>query len=297
MPIIDADTHIDETEATWEYLREFEQEYKPITQYPSRVDPSKNPTRYWLVDGHRQMRFVRDDNNTRTTVETRELLDVQKRLRDMDAMGTEVQVLYPTLFLMEATERPEVSTALRRSYNRWLADRCAESHGRLRWVCLPPLMNMDETIKELQFAKDHGACGILEERRPGSRQVACRSLFLPFVRRSQPPGPADLRPHRFRHARLRSGPRIFPRLVHALPAPDGARLSYDHPPPTAGEISQAPFRHHRSRLFMGSLHRLGTQTAHGKSRRRFRDFQPICPLLAVVGFAQSQPHVRHLPGR
>ena len=102
MPIIDADTHIDETEATWEYLREFEQEYKPITQYPSRVDPSKNPTRYWLVDGHRQMRFVRDDNNTRTTVETRELLDVQKRLRDMDAMGTEVQVLYPTLFLMEA---------------------------------------------------------------------------------------------------------------------------------------------------------------------------------------------------
>ena len=180
MPIIDADTHIDETEATWEYLREFEQEYKPITQYPSRVDPSKNPTRYWLVDGHRQMRFVRDDNNTRTTVETRELLDVQKRLRDMDAMGTEVQVLYPTLFLMEATERPEVSTALRRSYNRWLADRCAESHGRLRWVCLPPLMNMDETIKELQFAKDHGACGILKERRLGSRQVARRSVFLSF---------------------------------------------------------------------------------------------------------------------
>ena len=63
----------------------------------------------------------------------------------------------------QATERPEVSTALRRSYNRWLADRCAQSHGRLRWVCLPPLMNMDETIKELQFAKDHGACGILKK--------------------------------------------------------------------------------------------------------------------------------------
>ena len=121
MPIIDADTHIDETEATWEYLRDFEQDFKPITQYPAHADPKRNASRYWLVDGHRQMRFVRDDNNTRTTVETRELLDVQKRLRDMDAMGTEVQVIYPTLFLMEATERPEVSTALRRSYNRWLA--------------------------------------------------------------------------------------------------------------------------------------------------------------------------------
>ena len=48
MPIIDADTHIDETEATWEYLREFEQEFKPITQNPSRADPSKTPSRYWL---------------------------------------------------------------------------------------------------------------------------------------------------------------------------------------------------------------------------------------------------------
>ena len=53
MPIIDADTHVDETEATWEYLREFEQEFKPITQHPSRVDPKKNPSRYWLIDGHR----------------------------------------------------------------------------------------------------------------------------------------------------------------------------------------------------------------------------------------------------
>ena len=163
MPTIDADTHVDETEATWEYLRDFEQEFKPTTQYPPRPDPKRNPVRYWLIDGHRQIRFVRDDGNTRTTVETRELLDVAKRLRDMDEMGTEVQVLYPTLFLMEATERAEVSLALRRSYNRWLADRCAESRGRLRWVCLPPLMNMEESIKELQFAKDHGACGILKK--------------------------------------------------------------------------------------------------------------------------------------
>ncbi len=47
MPIIDADTHVDETEATWQYLREFEHEFKPITQHPARVDPSKNPVRSW----------------------------------------------------------------------------------------------------------------------------------------------------------------------------------------------------------------------------------------------------------
>src|SRR6266850_4974852 len=185
MPIIDADTHVDETEATWEYLREFEQEFKPITQHPSRVDPKKNPSRYWLIDGHRQMRFVRDDNNTRTTVETRELLDVQKRLRDMDAMGTEAQVLYPTLFLMEATERPEVSTALRRSYNRWLADRCGQSNGRLRWICLPPLQNMDETIKELRFAKEHGACGALKKGDREAGKWPADPYFFPFYEEAE----------------------------------------------------------------------------------------------------------------
>jgi hypothetical protein len=96
MPIIDADTHVDETEATWEYLRDFEQEFKPITQYPSRVDLKQPPARYWLIDGHRQMRFVRDDGSTRTTVATRELLDVEARRHDKEEMGTEVQVLYNT---------------------------------------------------------------------------------------------------------------------------------------------------------------------------------------------------------
>ena len=88
-------------------------------------------TQHSVLDdqGHRQIRFTRDDRLTRTTVESRELLDVQARLRDMDEMGTDVQVIYPTLFSMEATENPEVSTALRRSYNWWLADRCGESRA------------------------------------------------------------------------------------------------------------------------------------------------------------------------
>ena len=45
MLIIDADTHVDETEATWEYLREAELEFKPTTAYPARVDPARTPAR------------------------------------------------------------------------------------------------------------------------------------------------------------------------------------------------------------------------------------------------------------
>ena len=163
MLVIDADTHIDETENTWEYMREEELQFKPTTGYPARSDPARPSSRYWLIDGQRQIRFIRDDEKTRTTVETRELLDVPARLRAMDEMGIHLQVIYPTLFITEATTRPEVSVALRRSYNRWLADRCAQSKGRLRWVCLPPTMVMNEAVKELNFAKDHGACGVLKK--------------------------------------------------------------------------------------------------------------------------------------
>jgi predicted TIM-barrel fold metal-dependent hydrolase len=163
MRIIDADTHIDETEDTWEFLLPDEQEVKPTTGYPSNPDPSRPATRYWLIDNHRQPRFTRNDSKTCTTVETRELLDVDARLRDMDKMGVEVQVIYPTLFLVGVTERPEVDLAIKRSYNRWLGERSDRSRGRLRWVCLPPCSNMDQALDELRFAKEHGACGVLKK--------------------------------------------------------------------------------------------------------------------------------------
>jgi uncharacterized protein len=161
--IIDADTHIDETDDTWEYVQEAELQFKPATAYPSNPDPKLPPARYWVIDGKRQIRFIRSDKDSGTTVETRELLDVQKRLKHMDELGTDTQVIYPTLFLMEATEKPEINAAMRRSYNRWLGDRCGQSGGRLRWVCMPPLQNMDESLAEIRWSKEHGACGILKK--------------------------------------------------------------------------------------------------------------------------------------
>src|SRR5713101_2636268 len=118
MGVIDADTHIDETEATWAWLDEAEKEFMPTTGYPANQDPSRPPTRYWLIDGHRQPRLHRDDKKTQTTVETRELLDPMARMRHMDELGTEVQVIYPSLMLVGITESAEIETGLKRAYNR-----------------------------------------------------------------------------------------------------------------------------------------------------------------------------------
>ncbi|HXG52890.1 MAG TPA: amidohydrolase family protein [candidate division Zixibacteria bacterium] len=185
MQIIDADTHVDETEDTWEYLRESELGFKPTTQYPDNPNPNLPPTRYWLIDGRRQLRFIRGDEESGTVVEARELLDVGVRLEHMDRLQTDIQVIYPTLFLMEATERPEVATALRRSYNRWLADRCGRSGGRLRWICVPPLLDMGAALEELRFAKEHGACGVLKKGDREAGKWPADPYFFPLYEEAE----------------------------------------------------------------------------------------------------------------
>jgi len=159
MKVIDADTHVDECDETWEYLDEKDRRFKPTTVVIEREGTASQPSgynRHWLVDGRLRLRRVRDDARTGTTQATRELGDVNARLRDMDSLGTDVQVIYPTLFLTALTEKPEVELALCRAYNRWLADRCSHSNGRLRWNAVLPLLSMDRAVEELRWARDHG---------------------------------------------------------------------------------------------------------------------------------------------
>jgi len=189
MPVIDADTHINETEDTFEFVLPEEQALKPATVDALSRDPSRPPARYWVIDGKRRPRSsegsVEADRRTGTTVGMRELSDVPSRLRAMDEMGVEVQVVYPSLFLSEGTENPSVDVALRRSYNRWMADRCSESKGRLRWVCLPTMLNIDTAIDELRFAKDHGACGVLKKGDAEAGYWPNHEYFFPLYEEAQ----------------------------------------------------------------------------------------------------------------
>ena len=184
--VVDADTHIDETDATWEYMTEAELPYKPITVDPGRpiVKGDVRPHRFWLVDGKTGLRRWRGDDRTGTTEATRQLLDVQARVRHMDEMGVDVQVIYPTYLLASPTSRPEVELAICRSYNRWLADRTAEANGRLRWVVIPPLLSMDKAIEELRFGKEHGAVGVFK-RAIDVGKIVSDPYFFPLYEEAQ----------------------------------------------------------------------------------------------------------------
>ncbi|HEY7062885.1 MAG TPA: amidohydrolase family protein [Chloroflexota bacterium] len=158
MTVIDADTHVDETENTWEYLLPSERQYRPACEIDGRDGKP-----YWVIDGARFLRIPRDFEKTGTTVETRELMDVKARVADMDRIGTEVQVIYPTLFLLAPAERPEVDLAVRRAYNRWVGEACDQANGRLRWVCLLPAGSPEAWSEELRWAKQHGAVGVMKK--------------------------------------------------------------------------------------------------------------------------------------
>ena len=76
----------------------------------------------------------------------------QARLRDMDAMGIDRAFVYPTWFAegFHLVEDPDVSYALARAYNDWIADFCQAAPDRLYAAVMVPLRNMDFALSELR---------------------------------------------------------------------------------------------------------------------------------------------------
>src|SRR5262245_15026723 len=167
--VIDADEHVVENERVWDYLEAGEEKYRPTL-----VAEPDNPARqHWILDGEdlgpkfpspnekqSEEHVKRFGREVGTPVEARELSDVTQRLRHMNALGIDVQVLYNSLWLRPLTRRPEVEIALCWSWNRWLADVWKLGENRLRWTCVVPALTPTEAAPQIRFAKEHGAVGV-----------------------------------------------------------------------------------------------------------------------------------------
>ena len=123
MPTIDADAHVIESEETWKYMEGSEAEFRP------KLINAQNGKRTWLIDGKE---FPRGGNvNRKIPTDVLEMRDIENRLKHMDELGIDVQVLYTSLFLRPLTSHPEVEVGLFKSYNRWLADVWRKAGTRL----------------------------------------------------------------------------------------------------------------------------------------------------------------------
>ncbi len=82
----------------------------------------------------------------------------------MDREGIDVSVLFPTigLYIMWRDDiDPELSAAICRAYNTWLADYCDHDRKRLHGVMLIPLQDPARAVEELKYAREKlGLVGI-----------------------------------------------------------------------------------------------------------------------------------------
>ena len=187
MAVIDADTHVDESDDTWSLLAASERRYRPMT-VSNAPEGADNRRRFWVVDGQLLLRHLRSDERTGTVPQTRDLSDIPARIRQMDELGVDVHTIYPTFFLSQPTNRPEVERALCRAYNRWIAERCAGSGGRLRWLAVLPTLDMGATLEEIRFARDHGACGVHKRGIEAGLRGAGDDYFLPLYKAASEAG-------------------------------------------------------------------------------------------------------------
>jgi predicted TIM-barrel fold metal-dependent hydrolase len=166
--VFDADSHVVEPPALWE--KHLEPEYRTLGKHALWRQEGRTGA-YLKINGeifrdttnpnlprHALWRPGMDwdaigalDPHTRHPM-TRGASDPQARLADMDAMGVDQTLLYPTWFAegFFLVADPDVAFALARAYNDWIADFCKAAPTRLFAAAILPLQNMDFALEELQ---------------------------------------------------------------------------------------------------------------------------------------------------
>jgi predicted TIM-barrel fold metal-dependent hydrolase len=152
---IDSDTHIRESDSSWDYFDPAERHYRP----------EKDHNGAWIIDGMPthgafNLAAMPPIYNELFPEGSVDLADPQARLKRMDALGIDAQIMFATFWLNVEVPSPDEEAALMRSWNRWMGDRVADSHGRLLWTLEVPFRNTDRTLAEMEFGREHGAAGV-----------------------------------------------------------------------------------------------------------------------------------------
>lgn len=187
--VFDTDAHVEESDETFASLAGLEQ----FAGAAPRVIEGERRA-FWLIEGrtfpklsgngvhtfgspHAKRAAGHVDPERRARVESQELRDPKARLQDMDAEGIDVSVVFPTLFLVwPLADDPALARALCRSYNDWIAAKCAATGGRIRWVATVPLPDVEGSVEEVAHAKRLGACGVMTLGTAGGTNLGNRTL-------------------------------------------------------------------------------------------------------------------------
>jgi uncharacterized protein len=196
--VIDADAHVMEPEEAFapQYFDpEFRERRPRIVQ--------KDGDLYWLVDdtlfprlkGAADLHYMgvppryKGMDHPFTRVKwindaARELSDPAERLAVMDQHGIDVQVLHTSFFFVYPTSwggtDPRLGTAICGAYNRWMAERCEGSGGRLTWSAQVCLDDIEGAVRLVKEAKRLGAASVFVNGTVGERKLSSPQHY-PFL--------------------------------------------------------------------------------------------------------------------
>src|SRR5712691_6966128 len=164
MQVIDADAHVEESVHTWQYVASSFDTRRPA---PVTVTLDTNWgtfNGFWIIDD--KMRHcggnptsaeaAKNKNKEGITIPSQELTDPAARLADLDRLGIEKQVIYPTLWLICLAEDADLEVALARSYNEFMSKQCSQSGGRLWYAAIIPFRRPQAAVEEIRRVKRMG---------------------------------------------------------------------------------------------------------------------------------------------
>lgn len=193
MTVIDADAHVLES------LETFGEPYLDPAYWPRRPQVARSGQRdYWLIDGHLFPRYngrgchiigtPTGSGGVKThlgrgiegALDSNQLRDPDARIREMREEEIDLQVIYPTLFLVPLTADPAYGAALCRAYNNWIAERCRKAADHLKWVAVVSLDDVESAVAELRRVRERlDPVGVMILGTVGEKPLNHPSL-LPF---------------------------------------------------------------------------------------------------------------------
>jgi predicted TIM-barrel fold metal-dependent hydrolase len=194
--LYDADAHAMMSPRMWETLP---QEYTIRRPRPTRVADSSDMGRWtngWLVEGqiipHAIGPGSQPGNEPARVLEefgafaassdfplsSFDLSDPEARLRGLDYMGIDHQMLFPTTLYARMTSDAGFEAALFRSYNRYIGQQCKSVSRRLKWAGLLPLRDLTQGCEAVYEMKKLGATAAVVYGTARDR-LLCHSSFTP----------------------------------------------------------------------------------------------------------------------
>ncbi|HLY37185.1 MAG TPA: amidohydrolase family protein [Candidatus Binatia bacterium] len=173
--VVDVDSHVWEPAAIWEeYL---DRDYQVLARSAFWHDVDARGIETTVLNGRRARALKRSGINRHAcwrpgmTIEQIGQLDPEAehpiapgaqdpaaRLRDMDAMGVDRALLFPSLFAehFPLVENPDAAWALARAYNDWLYDFAGADRRRLLPVAVLPMQAPSFAVRELERVAKRG---------------------------------------------------------------------------------------------------------------------------------------------